>query len=72
MVQCKGGRELGRNLTNVRKIVNFPGLPPLRVCRDPCKVEGFQPHFLAIVFTYLGQFIRQPELSLLPPLLVGC
>ena len=48
---------------NVKMIVHTPSLPPLRGNKDPCKVEGLHPRFLAVVSTYLSQLLSQLNLG---------
>ena len=51
-------------------IVHAPSLPPLRVSRDPYKVEGLCPRFLAVVPAYLGQLLSQLDLDFFYPKVV--
>ena len=51
-------------------IVHTPSLPPLQGNKDPCKVEGLHPRFLAVVPTYLSQLLSQPNLGFFYPKIV--
>jgi len=48
-------------------IVHAPSMPSLRVRRDPYKVEGLHPRFLAVVSAYLGQLFNQLDLGFFYP-----
>ena len=45
----RGRRDGNWDFTNIWVIVYAPRLPPLRVCRDSYKVEGFCPCYIKVI-----------------------
>lgn len=65
-------RMMRTTTMNARMIVDTPWLPPLRVNKNPCKVEDLHPCRLAVVPTYFSQLLSQPNLGFFHPEKVRC